>query len=109
MPSLKLTTTSIFVLISLRVMARADTIAWSGSHCDGGEGADVACNGRCINFYGRHSFSVPASGKHCVSVFEDASCNHETAVYLNQGGGSCQNVNTGGTVLGFKCFSGNTC
>jgi hypothetical protein len=39
-------------------MARADIIAWSGDHCDGGEGADVACDGRCNSFSERDSFSV---------------------------------------------------
>jgi hypothetical protein len=49
---------------------------------------------------------VPADESHCVSVFEDANCGHLSGVFLNQGGGSCQNVNTGGTVLSFKCFPG---
>jgi hypothetical protein len=58
MLSLKFTATYIFIFASLMMMAWADIIAWGGDHCDGGEGADVACDGRCNDFSNRHSFSV---------------------------------------------------
>jgi hypothetical protein len=65
MISLKFTATSIFVLVSVMAMARADVIAWSGDHCDpgSGEGADVPCDGACAGFFGRHSIEV--SGDRC--------------------------------------------
>ncbi|KAJ6600782.1 hypothetical protein B0H10DRAFT_1678356, partial [Mycena sp. CBHHK59/15] len=86
---------------------------WSGNTCNAAEGADVACNGAGIGYQGRHSIEVTrttvVSGLHCLSLFEDANCNSEVGIILNQGGGSCVNVNTGTAVNSFRCFSGNTC
>ena len=45
------------VLLALQVHAQS-LIAFSGDACDGGEGADVPCDGTCFDFTGRHSFEV---------------------------------------------------
>jgi hypothetical protein len=55
---LKFTATSIFVLLSVMAMARAEIIAWSGDNCDSFEGGDEACDGSCGGFSGRHSLQV---------------------------------------------------
>jgi hypothetical protein len=52
---------------------------------------------------------IPASGSHCVAVFQDTNCGHSTGLFVNQGGGSCQNVNTGSNVVSLKYLPGNTC
>ncbi|KAJ7200937.1 hypothetical protein B0H12DRAFT_1036565 [Mycena haematopus] len=57
---------------------KADIIAWSGNTCDGGEGANITCDGTCIAFDGRHSFEVVTGGSHCVVLFEDDGCLGET-------------------------------
>ncbi|EJD44432.1 hypothetical protein AURDEDRAFT_166521 [Auricularia subglabra TFB-10046 SS5] len=48
-----------FALAALVVPAQA-FIAWSGDHCDGSKGNDVACDDRCRQFATRHSLGFPA-------------------------------------------------
>ncbi|KAJ7103764.1 hypothetical protein C8R44DRAFT_715833 [Mycena epipterygia] len=108
MPSYKVNA-ALTLLSMLLIRATADVVGWSGNNCNGDEGLDVACDGTCFDFTGRHSIETIVSGSHCVAVFEDGFCGEEVAVFLNQGGGSCVTVSTGTTVNSFQCFAGNTC
>ncbi|EJD36671.1 hypothetical protein AURDEDRAFT_174269 [Auricularia subglabra TFB-10046 SS5] len=82
-------------------------IAWSGDACDGDQGADVACDGSCFPFGGRHSF-VAGDGNHCVALFRDGDCVGQRFNFTNQGDG-CTNVNTGTDIESFRCFAGPSC
>ncbi|KAF8887984.1 hypothetical protein CPB84DRAFT_1786599 [Gymnopilus junonius] len=71
----------------------------------------VQCDGSCHLFGGRHSVKISGSGTHCVTYFENSSCEFFEA----QGGtdivaaGACQNVNTGGPVGSFICAPTEFC
>ncbi|KAJ7595265.1 hypothetical protein C8J56DRAFT_883484 [Mycena floridula] len=50
---------AVFVAVFVAALnVNGDIIAWSGDACNGAEGANVACNGGCISFDGRHSFEA---------------------------------------------------
>ncbi|EJD47119.1 hypothetical protein AURDEDRAFT_113473, partial [Auricularia subglabra TFB-10046 SS5] len=92
------------------VPAKAFT-AWSGDACNGARGNDVACNGACIDFSGRHSFvanSAGQSGTHCVAFYVDGGCNGQRFNFTGQGA-QCTNVNTGTAINSFRCFGGAGC
>jgi hypothetical protein len=49
MLSPQLTPTFVFVFVSvMAILARAGIIARGGDHCDGGEGANVSCDGHPV-------------------------------------------------------------
>ncbi len=48
----------------------ADVIAFSGSTCDGNEGANVACQDECIKASNRHSVLV----EYTTHYFSDLTC-----------------------------------
>ncbi|EJD44790.1 hypothetical protein AURDEDRAFT_166269 [Auricularia subglabra TFB-10046 SS5] len=86
-------------------------IAWSGDACNGDEGANVACDGNCIPFGGRHSFiadSPGVGGTHCVAFFVNGGCTGQMFNFTNQQG-QCTNVNTGTDIESFRCFAGSGC
>ncbi|EIW52709.1 uncharacterized protein TRAVEDRAFT_53149 [Trametes versicolor FP-101664 SS1] len=90
-------------------VARAGLTAFSGDTCNGPVGEDVACDGSCIPFEGRHSFLVDGgSGNHCVSLFVNGSCSGQVFTFQNQNG-ACQNVNTGTDIQSFLCAPSNQC
>ncbi|EJD44438.1 hypothetical protein AURDEDRAFT_166527 [Auricularia subglabra TFB-10046 SS5] len=83
--------------------------SFRGDDCDGFEGDDVACNGACISFSGRHSFRVGGgSNCNCVEMFSNGDCTGSRFDFPNEGT-NCQNVNTGGPANSFRCFSNNQC
>ncbi|PPQ96767.1 hypothetical protein CVT26_006256 [Gymnopilus dilepis] len=100
-----------FVLV-VSLSAEADTIvAFSGSSCDGDVGSTVQCDGSCHQFSGRHSLRISGSSTHCVTYFENTSCQFvESEGGTNIfGPGVCQNVNTGGPVDSFLCAPTSLC
>lgn len=50
---------------------------------------------------------VVASGKHCVTVFEDGNCANIVGLFMNEGSFSCTNVGMGSS--SFRCSSSDTC
>ncbi|EJD44453.1 hypothetical protein AURDEDRAFT_166543 [Auricularia subglabra TFB-10046 SS5] len=97
-----------FVALALSAALPAHAfIAWSGDACNGAQGADVACDGGCHSFSGRHSF-VAGNGNHCVAFFSSSGCNGQRFNFTNQGT-SCTNVNTGTDIQSFRCFAGSGC
>ncbi|EJD44477.1 hypothetical protein AURDEDRAFT_166568 [Auricularia subglabra TFB-10046 SS5] len=79
-------------------------IAWSGSACNGDEGANVPCNGVCEPFCGRHSFIADVPGvTHCVAFYVGGNCDGQRFNFTNQQG-QCTNVNTGTGIESFQCF-----
>lgn len=90
----------------------AGITAFSGNNCDGGVGADVPCDGRCIAFSGRHSFRVDAgSGGHCVTFYADSSCpsGGGNGFFPNQNG-QCTQVTLGtGTANAMRCVQDENC
>ncbi|KAM6491666.1 hypothetical protein JOM56_007202 [Amanita muscaria] len=104
--------TSLALVVTFSLSANADTIvAFSGGSCDGDVGNTVQCDGSCHQFGGRHSLRISGGSSHCVTYFENSSCNFVEG----QGGtdifgpGGCQNVNTGGSVGSFLCAPSTTC
>ncbi|KAJ4472226.1 hypothetical protein J3R30DRAFT_3685686 [Lentinula aciculospora] len=97
------------MLISSSTNVAADIIAWSGVDCDGDEGANVACDGSCHSFEGRHSFEVVASGTHCVTFFEGDGCTGEPFLFSGEGGSECIHVDTGTPIGSFSCSANNVC
>jgi hypothetical protein len=53
---------SLFSLSFYAMVVLADISAFSGTACDGDVGADVACDGSCHSFSGRHSFKASFEG-----------------------------------------------
>ncbi|KAF8893156.1 hypothetical protein CPB84DRAFT_1783308 [Gymnopilus junonius] len=104
--------TSIALIVAFTSSINADTIVpFSGSTCDGVAGSTVQCDGSCHLFGGRHSVKISGSSTHCVTYFENSSCEFMEA----QGGtdivaaGAWQNVNTGGPVGSFICAPTEFC
>ncbi|KAJ7263127.1 hypothetical protein B0H12DRAFT_1230978 [Mycena haematopus] len=117
-------TASIVAAVLLAALTvKGDIIAWSGNSCNGDEGANVACNGACIAFDGRHSFEVRLTrlflqthnpqvvtgGSHCVVMFEDDGCVGETFQFGPETEGNCINVNTGTPIGSFTCSPNSSC
>ncbi|KAK6987439.1 hypothetical protein R3P38DRAFT_3230525 [Favolaschia claudopus] len=91
------------VVLALTAKAKAqDFIAWSGNACNGAEGLEVACDGTCFDFSGRHSFEViNAAG--AVTLFSGTGCGGEAFNFGTETPGECINVNTGTNIQTFRC------
>lgn len=128
------TTASLFLISLFTRIVLADISAFSGTACDGDVGADVACDGSCHSFSGRHSFEASFGGTsiellnfgqpltdtvnflkvtpsilHCVTTFQNAGCDTLVGVFQSQGNGECVHVNTGTSVQSFRCAPDNIC
>lgn len=94
------------------VAVNAGITAFSGNNCDGAVGVDVACDGSCIPFSGRHSFRVDAgSGGHCVTFYADSSCpsGGGNGFFPNQDG-QCTQVTLGtASANAFRCVPDENC
>ncbi|KAF8882775.1 hypothetical protein CPB84DRAFT_1750838 [Gymnopilus junonius] len=109
---MRISSTIVYVALALlgsKLPAKADIIAFTGDQCDGDEGENVPCSDECIDFNGRHSFEVVATGTHCVVAFEDGACSIPVGEFSNGGSGACSNVNTGTTVLSLRCSPNFVC
>ena len=51
-------TAALFALAIILTGVNADIVAFSGSNCDGDEGANVKCDNSCHSFGNRHSLLV---------------------------------------------------
>ncbi|KAF8878378.1 hypothetical protein CPB84DRAFT_1794198 [Gymnopilus junonius] len=62
------------------VPVNAGIIAYGGNFCGGSAGADVICDGRCIDLYGRNSFKINATdvNTYCVKVYSEDYCKSAT-------------------------------
>ncbi|KAJ7589886.1 hypothetical protein C8J56DRAFT_783497 [Mycena floridula] len=102
------TFSTVFIAVLLAALnVNADIVGFSGDACNGDKGGNVACDGSCHSFTGRHSFK--ANGKHCVTMFEGASCAGEHFFFNGEGAGKCINVNTGTAIKSFRCARSTTC
>ncbi|EJD46428.1 hypothetical protein AURDEDRAFT_164662 [Auricularia subglabra TFB-10046 SS5] len=81
--------------------------AWSGGACNGGQGADAACNGGCGDFRDRHSFKA-GSGTHCVALYAGTNCGGQRFNFTGQSQ-QCTNVNTGTNIQSYRCYAGAGC
>ncbi|KAF7358590.1 hypothetical protein MSAN_01197500 [Mycena sanguinolenta] len=97
-----LTSTLLAVLLAIQVNGQS-LIAFSGDTCNGGEGGDVACDGTCFDFTGRHSYEVLGSSA-TVELFEGSDCTGQEFTFGPDSPGECINVNTGTTITTFRCF-----
>ncbi|KAJ7194246.1 hypothetical protein GGX14DRAFT_378236 [Mycena pura] len=98
------TTSSSLLAVLLAIQVNAQSlIAWSGNACDGSEGADVVCNGTCIDFAGRHSYEVLGSSA-TVSFFVNSGCTGQKFTFGPDPPGECVNVNTGTSINSFTCI-----
>ncbi|KAJ7581915.1 hypothetical protein C8J56DRAFT_958517 [Mycena floridula] len=101
---LSFTKVSVLVAVFFAALGvNADIIAWSGDACNGAEGLNVACNGGCIAFDGRHSFEVVSGRNECVVLFEGDGCTGEAFNFGSEVSGQCINVNTGTPIGSFSC------
>ncbi|KAJ6473773.1 hypothetical protein C8R45DRAFT_1011849 [Mycena sanguinolenta] len=92
-----------FLAVILAVQVNAQNIiAWSGSSCNGAEGLEVACDGTCFDFTGRHSYEVLGSSG-TVELFAGADCTGEQFTFGPDPSGECINVNTGTSISTFRC------
>ncbi|KAJ6483378.1 hypothetical protein C8R45DRAFT_1001204, partial [Mycena sanguinolenta] len=83
-----------FLAVVLAVQVNAQNIiAWSGSSCNGAEGLEVACDGTCFDFTGRHSYEVLGSSGTVELFF----------TFGPDPSGECINVNTGTSISTFRC------
>ncbi|KAJ7592893.1 hypothetical protein C8J56DRAFT_1161903 [Mycena floridula] len=62
---MRLSLSVVAVSSALFAVVNSDIIVWSGTECDGPEGADVACDGGGILFGGRMSIAMSLPGPHC--------------------------------------------
>ncbi|KAJ7661967.1 hypothetical protein DFH06DRAFT_1471614 [Mycena polygramma] len=94
-----------FVLVAALFTAvnAQDFVAFSGNSCDGSPGLDVACDGTCFDFTGRHSFEVTSGSNVCVTMWEGPGCTNELFNFGSEAHGVCINVNTGTPVDSFSC------
>ncbi|KAJ7193257.1 hypothetical protein GGX14DRAFT_478894 [Mycena pura] len=88
-------------LLTIQVNAQ-DIIAWSGDDCNGSEGLEVACDGTCFDFTGRHSYEV-LGGSGTVSLFVGSGCTGQEFTFGPDPSGECINVNTGTSISTFRC------
>ncbi|KAK7017152.1 hypothetical protein R3P38DRAFT_3320552 [Favolaschia claudopus] len=89
------------VVLALNAKAQ-DFIAWSGNACNGAEGLEVACDGTCFDFSGRHSFEV-LNAFGTVTLYSGRSCTGKTFYFGTETPGECINVNTGTNIQTFRC------
>ncbi|KAK6981554.1 hypothetical protein R3P38DRAFT_3293664 [Favolaschia claudopus] len=94
-------TALITAVLALNAQA-ANLIAFSGETCDGAEGKEVGCNGECISFSGRHSFTI-LGGSANVVAFSFEGCKGPALELGILGAGTCTHVNTGGAVGAILC------
>ncbi|KAJ7587744.1 hypothetical protein C8J56DRAFT_786531 [Mycena floridula] len=78
--------------------ANTDILPFSGDACTGARGLNVACNGGCIAFNGRHSFEVVSGRNECVVLFEGEGCTGEAFNFGSEVNGACININTGSSI-----------
>ncbi|KAJ7695835.1 hypothetical protein B0H14DRAFT_2418642 [Mycena olivaceomarginata] len=89
------------VLLAIQVNAQQFT-AWTGTTCDGSEGAIAACDGTCGDFSGRHSFEVLGSAG-IVTFFEGGGCTGKDFVFGPDQASQCIHVNTGTAINSYRC------
>ncbi|KAJ7263128.1 hypothetical protein B0H12DRAFT_1012467 [Mycena haematopus] len=99
----------IAAVVFATLTVKGDFVAFSGNDCDGDQGANVACDGSCHSFDGRHSFELFVTGSHCVTMFEDDGCVGETFQFGPETQGNCINVNTGTPIGSFICSANSAC
>ncbi|KAJ3761673.1 hypothetical protein EV360DRAFT_37355 [Lentinula raphanica] len=107
--SLATSTAFAAVMLISSCKVAADFIAWSGTDCNGSEGANVACDNTCFPFDGRHSFEVVIGGSHCVTFYEGDGCTGEAFLFSGEGNSECIDVITGTPIGSFRCSPTNTC
>ncbi|KAJ7195739.1 hypothetical protein B0H12DRAFT_1298380 [Mycena haematopus] len=103
------TTSIIAAVLFVTLTVKGDIIAWSGDSCNGDEGSNVACNGACIAFDGRHSFEVCSTRLFLHTYFQDDGCVGESFQFGPETEGNCINVNTGTPIGSFTCSSNSAC
>ncbi|KAF8156463.1 hypothetical protein K438DRAFT_1621452 [Mycena galopus ATCC 62051] len=100
--------TSILVKVNAQ-----DFAAFTGTACDGIVGLDVACDGTCFDFTGRHSFEakliltlhlqITSQTDVSVTMYEGADCTGQDFPFGRESHGACIDVQTGTSVKSFKC------
>ncbi|KAJ6454794.1 hypothetical protein C8R45DRAFT_881799 [Mycena sanguinolenta] len=93
--------TFLAVILAVQVNAQ-DLIAWSGTTCNGAEGLEVACDGTCFDFTGRHSYEVLGSSA-TVELFVGGGCTGEQFTFGPDPAGQCIDVVTGTSISTFRC------
>ncbi|KAJ7829824.1 hypothetical protein B0H13DRAFT_1655465 [Mycena leptocephala] len=79
------------VLLAAAKVNAQDFAAFTGTACDGNVGLDVACDGTCFDFTGRHSFEA------------SAGCTSQDFPFGREVHGACIDVQTGTPVKSFRC------
>ncbi|KAF8156485.1 hypothetical protein K438DRAFT_1621340 [Mycena galopus ATCC 62051] len=84
------------VLFAAAKVNAQDFAAFPGTACDGIVGLDVACDGTCFDFTGRHSFEA-------ITMYEGTDCTGQDFPFGRESHGACIDVQTGTSVKSFRC------